>query len=112
MASAKLANRESEMADLIAHCIIEQRKNLRDPGTGLYWHGIPSRREGQQGFIGHGHGWSTFGLSQILDFFPSHHPERTRILDIHREQVEDVARFQDDDGSFHTMINWPWTHEN
>jgi len=112
MASAKLANRESEMADLIARCIIEQRKNLRDPGTGLYWHGIPSRREGQQGFMGHGHGWSTFGLSQILDFFPPHHPERARILDIHREQVEDVARFQDDDGSFHTMINWPWTHVN
>ena len=112
MATAKLMDNEREIADLVARCVREQRRNLRDPETGLYWHGIPSRHAGHEGFLGHGLGWSAFGLSQILDFFPDDDPERDGLLEIHREQADAAARVQHPEGGFHTILNWPWTHIN
>ena len=42
--------------------------------------------------MGHGHGWSTFGLSQILDFFPEDHPERQDLLAVEHGRREQAAR--------------------
>lgn len=109
MAMAAAADREQEIAGLIAECVRRHRANLRDDVSGLYWHGLPSRREGHDGFIGHGTGWTAMGLVHLLDCFPTAHDGYADILSMFREVCEAAIRFQDEDGTFHSFLNVPWT---
>ncbi len=109
LAMACVVDRQNEIATLIAECVREQRKNLRDEKTGLYWHGIPGRQEKLDGFIGHGSGWTALGLVHILDYFPTDHVDYDEVLSIFREVCEDAAKFQGKDGTFHSILNYHWT---
>ena len=109
MSVAKHVNREEEIADKVASCVKTQRDNLRDDKTGLYWHGLAGRRAQLEGFVGHGLGWSCYCLSQLLDYFPADHPARADLVEIFREQCEAAARFQGENGGFHSVLNLPWT---
>ena len=109
LAMASVVGRQDEIATLIAECVREQRKHLRDEKTGLYWHGIPGRQENLDGFIGHGSGWTAMGLVHLLDYFPTDHSDYDEVLSIFRELCQDAAKFQGEDGSFHSILNYHWT---
>ena len=59
--------------------------------------------------MGHGTGWSLFGLAQILDVFPKEHPEYNDLVEVFRELCIAAANVQDEDGSFHAILNMPST---
>ena len=109
MAMATVVDREDEIATLIAECVRQQRKNLRDETTGLYWHGLPGRHEKLDGFIGHGSGWTAMGLVHLLDYFPTRHSAYDEVKSIFLELCQDTLRVQGEDGSFHSILNYHWT---
>ena len=109
---AKYTDREAEIVDLVAECAKTLARNLRDENTGLYWHGLAARREGQKHFMGHGTGWSAFGLSMILDSFPQNHPDYEILLGLLRDLCDAVAKWQDEEGAFHSILDLPWTLPN
>lgn len=113
MAASRAVGREDEIADRVATAVKALRDHLRDPETGLYWHGLAARREGHRGFMGHGTGWSAYGLAQILEVFPRDHAAFDDLVRIFNELCEAAIRVQDpEDGCFHSILNWPDTLMN
>jgi len=113
MYAGRATGREKEVAGRVATAVKAMRNNLRDPETGLYWHGLAARREGHEGFMGHGVGWCSFGLAQILEIFPLDHPEYKDLVGIFNELCEAAITVQDErDGCFHSILNWPHTLMN
>jgi unsaturated rhamnogalacturonyl hydrolase len=106
---ARHSPRRREIEDLAAECAETLCRNLRDERTGLYWHGLPARRAGHEAFMGHGTGWSAFGLAQILDALGPEHPRRPALLRHFQQLCGAAAACQDANGGFHSLLNVPWT---
>ena len=59
--------------------------------------------------MGHGTGWSAFGLSQILDILPTDHPDYGALQGLLCDLCDAAARRQGEDGGFHSILDVPWT---
>ena len=77
---------------------------LRDPATGLYWHGWDEAREQlwadprtgrSQEFWGRAMGWYAMALVDVLEDFPEAHPDRGALLDLLEDYAGAVANVQD-----------------
>lgn len=77
---------------------------LRDPATGLFYHGWDEKRvqiwaDSLTGrsphFWGRAVGWYAMALVDVLDVFPKDHPDYGTILGIFRDLAEAVRRVQD-----------------
>jgi len=110
MRVARFLDRENEYADIVARFVKSMHKNLRDPASGLYVHGIAAH--GLPGTMGHGIGWSAVGLAQILDDFPRAHPEYEELVAIFRAICEAAVNVQGPYGGFHSILNWHTTPVN
>ena len=109
LAVAKYTSREEEITARVVECVKTLAANLRDERTGLYWHGLPARKARQPGFMGHGVGWSAFGLSGILEILPTDHPDYDTLLGLFRDLCDAAAKCQGEDGGFHSILDVPWT---
>ena len=77
---------------------------LRDPATGLYYHGWDEAKEQvwadsltgrSQEFWGRAMGWYAMALVDVLEDFPQSHPNRDALLDLLQDYAEAVAGVQD-----------------
>lgn len=56
---------------------------------------------------GRGNGFAAFGLVETLSRLPTNHPQRGRLLDIYRRQMEGVRTQQSPDGAWRQIIDEP-----
>lgn len=77
---------------------------LRDPATGLYYHGWDEAKEQiwadpQTGrsanFWGRAMGWYAMALADVLDYFPEDHPDHGPLVRLYQEVAEAVVNVQD-----------------
>lgn len=83
---------------------------LCDPSTGLFFHGDNGDTEHANAIRwGRGNGWAFLGLIDLLRFLPLDHPSRPRLTAVVRRQVDALARLQDANGHWHTVLDRPDT---
>lgn len=92
------------------------RKHMHDPKTGLYKQGWDESRQqqwtdstGQSPQVwGRALGWFAMGVIDALDYIPENHPKREEVLNIYRELMESIIKFQDKkSGVWYQIIDLP-----
>jgi unsaturated rhamnogalacturonyl hydrolase len=90
--------------DEVARQVLLAARHLRDPRTGLYWHGWDAARTQtwanpktgvSPNFWGRAVGWYAMALVDVLDDLPRDHPDRAQILRLLRELAPALVRVQD-----------------
>lgn len=93
-----------EMLDHVARQFLLAARYLRDPATGLYYHGWDEAKEQlwadsltgrSQEFWGRAMGWYAMALADVLEDFPEGHPQRGALEDLFQDYVEAVVNVQD-----------------
>ncbi len=113
---AALSHHPEEFAD-ITHQFELIQQHLRDPKTGLLYHGWDASKQERWAnketgdssqFWARGMGWYMMALVDTLDYYPEGDPGRTRLIGFLRQTAEAVARYQDQkSGLWYTMVNKP-----
>jgi unsaturated rhamnogalacturonyl hydrolase len=79
-------------------------RHLKDPNTGLYYHGYDeSKAMGwadpvtgrSPNFWGRSMGWFAMAMADVLDHFPTAHPARMGLERLFREYISAVVRYRD-----------------
>ena len=95
---------EPSAFDDVAHQVTLIEKHLRDPHSGLLYHGWDATRsrpwaDPRTGcsphFWGRAVGWYAMALVDMLDFFPGDHPARPALLDEFCRLLAALAKVQD-----------------
>lgn len=90
--------------DDVVNQILWMDGHARDSATGLLYHGWDERREQpwadpetgrSKSFWGRAVGWYVMGVADVLDFLPDRHPGRGKLVDVLRDTLRAVARYQD-----------------
>jgi len=103
--------------DDIAQQFILSEKHLRDPKTGLLYHGWDESRKERwadpktglsKEFWGRGMGWYAMALVDTLGYFPKDHPQRAELVGILNRLAEAVTKQQDaKSGLWYNVVNKP-----
>ena len=97
-------NKETAAFDDIAKQFILAEKYTRDKETGLLYHGwdeshLQDWSNDNTGkslnFWGRAVGWYAMALVDVLDYFPTDHPQRAELIAILQRTVEGVSKYQD-----------------
>lgn len=100
---SKLFN-ETKNYDDIAHQFILCYEKTKDPKTGLLYHAWDESKQQKWAdpetglsphFWGRSIGWYLMALVDVLDFFPSDHPQREILINQLRELSENILKFRD-----------------
>lgn len=100
---AKMFNRP-EAFDDIANQIIFVANHTHDPNTGLFYHGWDESKQQKwadpitgcsPNFWGRAMGWYAMGIVEVLDFLPTDHPKREKILSIFKGLCQALVKYQD-----------------
>ncbi|MBS1655349.1 MAG: glycoside hydrolase family 88 protein [Bacteroidetes bacterium] len=100
----------------IAHQFIWMEKHVRDPKTGLLYHGWDESKEQKwadpvtgcsPNFWGRAMGWYADALVDALEYFPEDHPERQALIDILNRLVTALEKQQDKTtGLWYDVLNY------
>jgi unsaturated rhamnogalacturonyl hydrolase len=90
--------------DDAANQLILMEKHLRDPATGLLYHGWDESRiqkwaNPETGtsphFWGRAIGWYSMAIVDALEYFPQNHPKRKELIDIWQGLASALEKYQD-----------------
>ncbi len=108
---------EPSAFDDVAHQIILIEQHTRDPKMGLLYHGWDESKTQRWAnletgcsphFWGRAMGWYAMALVDVLDHFPSEHPQRPAILTILQRLADAIVNVQDDaTGLWYQILNLP-----
>lgn len=108
--------------DEITHEILLVARYMRDPKTGLYYHGWDESRDQawadpvtglSKSFWGRAMGWYGMALVDVLDYLPSDHSERGAIIRLLQDFAGAVANVQDPvSGLWYQVLDQPQRPEN
>jgi len=106
---------EPALFDDVANQIILMEKHARDEKTGLLYHGWDESRQqrwanpetGQSpNFWGRAMGWYAMALVDVLDFLPSDHPNRPKVIAILQRLATAISNYQDvDTGLWYQVVD-------
>jgi len=101
----------------VAHQFELAARHLRDPATGLFYHGWDEKRvqiwadslTGRSAnFWGRAMGWYAMALVDVLDHLPQEHPEHGQIVRILQQYAEAVSKVQDPvTGAWYQILDQP-----
>ena len=95
---------QAEALDHVALQFLLAARYLRDPATGLYYHGWDEAKEQMwadsltgrsANFWGRAMGWYAMALVDVLEDFPEGHPQRGALEDLFEDYAEAVVGVQD-----------------
>lgn len=98
-------NDEQALFDDVALQILDVRKHLYDPTTGLYFHGWDESRKQRWAdpetglsphFWSRSIGWYMMAVVDVLDFLPENHKDRLALIKIFQELSVALAKFRDE----------------
>ncbi len=93
-----------EAFDDVANQIIFIANHTRDDRTGLFYHGWDESKQQRWAdpmtgcspcFWGRAMGWYAMGIVDVLDYLPSDHPKREKIISILRDMSAAVIKYQE-----------------
>lgn len=103
--------------DEVVHEILLVARYMRDPATGLFYHGWDEKREQvwadsvtglSSHFWGRGMGWYAMALVDVLEILPQSHPDRGQIIRILQNLAEAAANVQDPvTGTWYQVLDKP-----
>ena len=97
-------NNEKALYDDVALQILDVRKYLYDPKTGLYFHGWDESRQQRWAdpktglsphFWSRSIGWYMMAIVDVLDFLPEDHKDRPAIIRLLQELSASIEKFRD-----------------
>jgi len=109
---AKMFDRP-EAFDDIANQIIFVANHTHDPNTGLFYHGWDESKQQKwadpvtgcsPNFWGRAMGWYAMGIVDVLDFLPTDHPKREKILSIFQGLCQALVKYQDQEAGLWYQI--------
>lgn len=83
-------------------------KYLYDPATGLFFHNYYN--DDQTNGVGHwgrSNGWIAMAQVELLNNLPANHPKRTELIKLLLRQIVGYARYQDQTGLWHQLLDKP-----
>ncbi len=98
------AARRDSALDHVARQFLLAARVLRDPATGLYYHGWDETRQmlwadsltGRSSqFWGRAMGWYAMALADVLDTFPDTHPDHDALVRLFQDYARAVVNVQD-----------------
>ncbi|KAA9339493.1 glycoside hydrolase family 88 protein [Hymenobacter busanensis] len=103
--------------DEVANQLILLEKHLRNPQTGLLYHGWDESRQqkwanpqtgASPNVWGRAMGWYAMALVDVLDYFPAKHPKRQELLQILDRLAAAVVKYQDPkSGLWYQVVDQP-----
>lgn len=106
----------------IARQFILMEQHAKDPKTGLLYHSYDESRQQKWAdpktgnspyFWARGMGWYGMGLIDVLEIFPSDHPQRAALIQILNRYAEAIAKVQDNTtGLWWDILNMPGKEKN
>lgn len=107
-----LATGNDALFDDAARQIIQFNAYLMNPETGLYYHGYYADRDVPAPFQwGRANGWVTWAMSEVLMLMPKTHRDYKTILDIYRNHLSALVKYQTESGIWHQILNDPSTYQ-
>ncbi|MFW9943322.1 MAG: glycoside hydrolase family 105 protein [Candidatus Thorarchaeota archaeon] len=86
--------------------VIQFTKYLYDEYMGLYFHCYYDNiKENGVAHWGRANGWSIMAQANLLDVIPKDYPERDTLLDIYRQQIIGLSRYQSESGLWHQILD-------
>jgi unsaturated rhamnogalacturonyl hydrolase len=97
---------ENKYFDDAAMQVINFKKRVFDASIGLMHHCWYSdvQRPGVA-FWGRANGWALLAQVDLLDRLPKEHPKRAQLMDILRQHILGVARYQGAEGLWHQLLD-------
>ncbi len=112
---AAMAHEDSAFDD-IANQFMLAENHLRDPSTGLLYHGWDESKSEKWASQLNGRspqvwaramGWYASALVDVLEFFPANHPKRKQLTAIANRLATAIANYQDKDaGLWYDVLNY------
>jgi len=97
-------------------------KYLKDPETGLYYHGWDESKSIfwadpetglSKNFWGRGMGWFYMAIVDVLDFLPENHKDRGHLVSMFQDLTDAIIRYQEDStGLWYQVMNYPGREGN
>ncbi|TDS17460.1 glycoside hydrolase family 88/105 protein [Sphingobacterium paludis] len=97
-------NGDQVLFDDVALQLLDVRKHMYDPQTGLYYHGWDESRKQRwadkttglsPNFWSRSIGWYMMAIVDVLDYLPEQHPARPKIILLFQELAARVEHFRD-----------------
>ena len=111
-----------EALDHVALQFLLAARALRDPATGLYYHGWDETRQmlwadsltgRSANFWGRAMGWYAMALVDVLDDFPESHPDHGALVHLFQDYAEAVVNVQDPvSGVWYQILDQPTREGN
>jgi len=107
-----LATGNESLFDDAARQIIQFNAYLMNPETGLYYHGYYADRDEPAPFQwGRANGWVTWAMSEVLMLMPEEHRDYKKILEIYRNHLTALVKYQTESGIWHQILTDPSTYQ-
>jgi unsaturated rhamnogalacturonyl hydrolase len=101
-----MLRRDSAYFDEAALQVVNFHKYLEDKATGLYRHGWYDGMKTQSPISwGRANGWVIWATSEILTYLPAAYKSRNAIVDIYRNHLRAIIRFQAPSGLWHQVLD-------
>jgi unsaturated rhamnogalacturonyl hydrolase len=98
---------DSKLIDDTARQVINMAKRLQDT-DGLFYHGYFEKEEKRSPVKwGRANGWTMVATVEVLSAMPENHPDRPKLLDILRRQVEGIKPLQTASGMWRQALDKP-----
>lgn len=103
---------ESVYYDDAARQVLLFAERLYNPETGLFYHGwFQETNQPSVAFWGRANGWVIWALSEALAYLPEDHPQYQRVLNVFRDHIEGLSRYQGESGMWHQVLDHPESYE-
>jgi len=97
---------DSKYFDDAAKQIIQFTDYLWDDNTNLYFHSWHSdEEETSVAHWGRANGWIMMAQVELLKLLPKDHPKREELLEIFKQQIRGVTRYQSKSGLWHQLLD-------
>ena len=108
---AKISGND-HLYDEVSRQIINFDKYLRNPDTGLYFHGwYNDRKENTPVQWGRANGWIAWAVSEALLHLPGDHKDYDSILSIFQNHIAALVKYQNENGMWNQVLDDPGTYD-
>lgn len=103
---------EDKYYDDAARQVLNFRKYLLDPATGLYKHAwFSDKKQRSAAYWGRANGWIAWATAELLAKLPKKHAAYKRVLQNFQQQMKVLARYQDKNGFWHQVLDDPDSYQ-
>lgn len=92
--------------------VINFRKYLLDPATGLYKHAwFNQSQQRSAAYWGRANGWVVWATAELLEKLPKTHPSHKQVLRNFQQQMKVLISYQNKHGFWHQVLDRPDSYE-